>query len=142
MTLIILGATALNYGIQSGAVKYENISVKSEFVNLIHYVVSCISPINKAGVIPLNHYIYYHSKYPKKLDKENGKFIMKKSNKLQLLLDNNKIFNDINYHTIQKVKKLNKKCGNTFYSKTSIIHNTINILQKKKIITSIIFCIF
>lgn len=59
LTLIILGATALNYGIQSGAVKYENISVKSEFVNLIHYVVSCISPINKAGVIPLNHFAYF-----------------------------------------------------------------------------------
>jgi superfamily II RNA helicase len=105
-------------------------SIKQKYCHLIP---------KKERVIPLNHFIYYHCKYPRKLDKEESKLIMKKSNKLLPLLDHKKVFDDNNYHTIQKIVRLNKKCGNTFYSRTSIIHNCIGLLQHKKLLPALFF---
>ena len=94
----------------------------------------------KERVIPLNHYIYYTSRYPKKVkDQEFCKLHNKNSNKLVHILDNNRNFNELNYQKIKTLKDQDYKYYNSYNNNIIVIQKLVYLLEKKKLLPCLFF---
>ncbi len=91
-------------------------------------------------IIPLTHYLYYSSRFPKKSkDLGNNNIIINKSNKMIELVSSKGVFNDINLATIQNVKKANEKLKNNYTNRKVVVNNLLKYLQKKKLLPALFF---
>lgn len=95
----------------------------------------------KERIIPLNHYFFYAGKYPKKgkNKEELSNLINKKANKLVHIMDNDRKFNDINYHQINQLKKLDYDSYNSYNNQVIVIQRVVNLLQKKNMLPALFF---
>lgn len=91
-------------------------------------------------VVPLTHYLYYYSTYPKKCqDKTTVNFIIKNSNKMIKMADSKNVFNEINYQKIKKVINDNYKIHNSNNSKVGVMNSMISFLKKKEMCPVLFF---
>lgn len=95
----------------------------------------------KERIIPLNHYFFYACKYPKKgkNKEELSNLINKKANKLVHIMDNDRKFNDINYHQINQLKKLDYDSYNSYNNQVIVIQKVVNLLEKKNMLPALFF---
>lgn len=94
----------------------------------------------KERIIPLNHYLFYAGKYPKKnKNEELTNLITKKSNKLVHIMDNDRKFNDVNYHQINKLKELDYLSYNSYNNEVIVIQKIVSLLEKKKLLPALFF---
>ena len=93
----------------------------------------------KERVIPLNHYIYYSSKYPKRVKDQDFLKLHKMSDKLVHILDNNKNFNELNYQKIKKLKKEDYRHYNAYNNNVIVIQKLVHLLEKKKLLPCLFF---
>lgn len=95
----------------------------------------------KERIIPLNHYFFYTSKYPKKSKnkEELTNLINKKANKLVHIMDNDRKFNEVNYHQINKLKELDRISYNSYNNEVIVIQRITNLLQKKNMLPALFF---
>lgn len=92
-------------------------------------------------IIPLNHYVYFSCRYPKKSKnkEELVKLVNKNANKLVHIMDNDKNFNDINYHLVNKLKELSLSSYNSYNNEVIVIQRLVSLLQKKKLLPALFF---
>lgn len=95
----------------------------------------------KERIIPLNHYLFYTTRFPKKskTDQEHIKLISNKADKLVHIMDNNKVFNDLNYEQIKKLKEYDLKKYNTYDNEVIVIQKIIKLLKEKSMLPSLFF---
>ena len=95
----------------------------------------------KERIIPLNHYLFYTTKYPKKskTDKFHIDLVTKKSDKLVHIMDNDKKFNDLNYEEIKKLKMYDLKANNYYNNDVVVIQKMIKLLKNKSMLPSLFF---
>ncbi|SVA47118.1 uncharacterized protein METZ01_LOCUS99972 [marine metagenome] len=94
----------------------------------------------KERIIPLNHYIYYTSRYPKRVkDQEFTKLHSKNANKLIHILDNVGNFNEINYQIIKQLKKQDYQYHNSYNNNVIVIQRLVSLLEKKKLLPCLFF---
>jgi superfamily II RNA helicase len=94
----------------------------------------------KERIIPLNHYIFYTSKYPKQVkDQDFIKLHNKNSNKLVHILDNNRNFNELNYQKIKKLKDQDYKYYNSYNNNIVVIQKLVHLLKKKNLLPCLFF---
>lgn len=95
----------------------------------------------KERIIPLNHFVFYTSKYPKKSKnkEELSKLINKRANKLVHIMDNNRNFNEINYHEVNKLKELDYLSYNSFSNEVIVIQKLVSLLQRKDMLPALFF---
>jgi len=94
----------------------------------------------KERIIPLNHYIFYTSKYPKQVkDEDFIKLHNNNSNELVHILDNNRNFNELNYQKIKKLKDQDYKYYNSYNNNIIVIQNLVSLLQKKNLLPCLFF---
>jgi len=118
------------------------INNSSEFALWLQSVknIPCHLIPKKERVIPLNHYIYYTSRYPKKVkDQEFCKLHNKTSNKLVHILDNKGNFNELNYQKVKQLKKQDYQYYNSYNNKIIVIQKLVYLLEKKKLLPCLFF---
>ena len=94
----------------------------------------------KERIIPLNHYIYYTSRYPKRVkDQEFCKLHSKNTNKLIHILDNVGNFNEFNYQIIKQLKKQDYQYHNSYNNNVIVIQRLVSLLKKKKLLPCLFF---
>jgi len=91
-------------------------------------------------IVPLTHYLYYASRFPKKSkDQGANNLIIKKSNKLIKVVNSQGGFNELNYNTIQTVKKSNEKMKNNFTNRKAVVNSLLKTLRNKKLLPALFF---
>jgi len=94
----------------------------------------------KERIVPLTHYLYYYSTYPKKCqDKSAINFIIKNSNKMIEVVNSKNVFNETNYQKVRKVMTDNYKIGNSNNSKVGVMNSMISYLKKKEMCPVLFF---
>ena len=95
----------------------------------------------KERIIPLNHYLFYTTRFPKKskTDPEHIKLVSNKADKLVHIMDNNKKFNDLNYEQMRKLKDYDYKTYNSYNNEVIVIQKMIKLLEKKSMLPALFF---
>ena len=95
-------------------------------------------------IIPLTHYLYHSSRFPKKSkDLGNNNIIINKSNKLVELVSSKGVFYEIElYKQCEMLRKANEKIKNNYTNRKVVVNNLLKTLNKEETITSIILYIF
>ena len=93
----------------------------------------------KERVIPLTHYMYHTSRYPKNIEISISKKINKHSNTLVELVNSKSVFSQEKYCKINEIKKLNYSISNNYNNNKVVISNLIKHLEKQKLLPCLFF---
>jgi antiviral helicase SKI2 len=100
-------------------------------------------PINlipkQERIIPLTHYLFYTSRFPKNKSLSLTKKINKYSNKLVEVMNKDNVFNEQNLRHILNARQVDREIKNHYDNNKVVVNNLIKFLESKKLLPCLFF---